>query len=447
MLPLAPLEERTVPALLDRSACFGLDRPWVLEAGSDRTLHYGEFLRRVSGTARKLERDYQRGAHVAVMLSNHIEFFVVRFAISCAGLVEISLNGEQKGAVLKGMLETAKPDAFIVDTEYLHNLYGCGFDVSKTPMIVGEQVSELCSDEAPWQSRPDVAIEPADKCRILFTSGTTGVSKGVVLSHAYEVFVGRRWAETLALTPDDRFFYSTSLFHADAQGLVSAFLHAGSSTAIAKKFSASQFWSVVTSYGVTCTMYVGTILAILNRGPLPPADHKIRVMFGAGCSGALEREWLARTGIPLLEGFGMSECLACTFRRHDEAAPTGSTGRALSGIEIAIVDEFDRRVAAGIRGELVVRCHEPFAMLSEYLGNPEVTLERFRNLWFHTGDLGSMDEDGFLFFHGRIKDALRVKGENISAEELQSIVDAHPDIVVSAAVGVPAEMGDEDILL
>lgn len=445
-LELAPLETRTVPDLMARSAAFGLERSWVVEASTGKTLCYGEFLERTASTALKLSRQFPRGAHIALMLSNHIEFFIVRFAISCAGLVEISLNGDQKGSVLKGMLETAKPQGFIVEDAYLENLNGCAFDHASTPKIVGAQIAALCADRAPWDSRPDVHIEPHDTCRILFTSGTTGVSKGVVLSHAYEVFVGHRWGGVLELTPDDRFFYTTRLFHADAQGLVSAFLHRGASTVIVEKFSASQFWPVAVRYQATCFMHVGTILAILNRGPVPPPEHNIRLAFGAGCSLALWRDWTQRTGIALLEGFGMSECLACTFTSAADPVP-GSAGKALPGVEIAIVDAFDRRVPCGMRGELVIRSQEPFAMLSEYLDNPGVTLERFRNLWFHTGDLGSMDEEGNLYFHGRMKDSLRVKGENISAEELQHIVDSHPGVVVSAAVGVPSIMGDEDILL
>ena len=380
------------------------------------------------------------------MLSNHIEFFIVRFAISCAGLVEISLNGEQKGTVLLGMLETAKPVGFIVDRQYLENLTGCGFDLSSKEMIVGDEIVTLCADGAAWESRPQTQIAPDDACRILFTSGTTGVSKGVVLSHAYEVFTGHGWGRVLGLAPEDRFLYTTRLFHADAQGLIGAFLHHGSSCVVTDRFSASRFWSIAVRYEATCFLHVGTILAILNHGEKPPANHKIRLAFGAGCSKRLWEQWTERTGITLLEGFGMSECLIGSFTSRDDPVP-GSTGKPLPGVEMAIVDSLDREVEPGTRGEIVLRPIEPLAMMSGYLDNPEVTLAHFRNLWFHTGDLGSMDAERNLYFHGRIKDSLRVKGENISAEELQSIVDSHPGVVISAAVGVPSEMGDEDILL
>ena len=117
-ITLAPLETRTIPDLLTRSVQFGLERPWVIESSSGKSLYYGEFLERTACAANTLSRRFPRGAHIAVMLSNHIEFFIVRFGISCAGLVEVSLNGDQRGAVLKGMLETAKPSGFIVDARH-----------------------------------------------------------------------------------------------------------------------------------------------------------------------------------------------------------------------------------------------------------------------------------------------------------------------------------------
>jgi crotonobetaine/carnitine-CoA ligase len=447
MLQLATLEQRNVANLLDESAQFGLDRTWITEGWSGRSMTYGEFLEHVSATAQTLAGRFSPGTHVALMLANHIEFIILRYAISCAGLVEVSLNGDQKGSVLRGMLDTAQPLAVIVDTQYLDNLTGCDFDLDKVAVITGDAIAALCAGREPWDARPAVALGPGDTCRILFTSGTTGISKGVVLSHAYEVFVGARWCGACGLNPDDKFLYTTRLFHADAQGLIGAVLHAGCSFVITERFSASQFWATAVKFSTTCFVYVGTILAIINRLGDPPPGHHIRKAFGAGASPGLWESWESRTGIKVIESFGMSECLACCCTSLDGIAVLGACGKALPGMELAIVDELDRVVAPGTRGELVVRSHEPYAMLTGYLNQPEITLERFRNYWFHTGDLGSMDADGNLFFHGRMKDSLRVKGENISAEELQGIVDNHPAIMMSAAVGVPSAMGDEDILL
>ena len=445
-LPLSPLEQRTVPDLLNRSAAYGLQRVWVVEACSGKTLTYGDFLERTAGAAKALAERFPPGSHVAVMLTNTVEFFVVRFALSCAGLVEVSMDGEQKGPVLKSMLETANPAGFIVESQYKDNLSGCGFDLTQADLIEGPAIAEICALRAPWSERPAVAISPGDPCRIIFTSGTTGVSKGAVLSHAYEVFAGSQYADNVDLTIQDRFLYTTRLFHADAQFLIATMLHSGSSLILMPRFSASQFWPTALKYGATSFLFVGTILAILCRADKPPAGHKMRFAFGGGCPGPVWERWLEHTGVPVVECFAMTECIACTLNNL-ETSKFGTQGRAMSGFEVAVVDELDRRLGAGERGEIVIRANEPFAIMSGYLNNPLATLECFRNLWFHTGDMGSMDEEGYLTFHGRLKDALRVKGENVSAEELQNIVDSHPEVVISGAVGVPSEMGDEEILL
>ena len=445
-VPLAPLEQRTVPVLLDQSAVFGLERRWMVESWTGRELDYGTFLSRVSATAHKLAAQFEPGTHLGLMLGNHLEFVILRYALSCAGLVEVSLNGDQKGAVLKQMLEVAAPAAIMVDPPYVSNLLECGFDTSQTVIVKDTSLEQLCADQRAWSERPQVALQPSDPCRILFTSGTTGVSKGVVLSHAYEVFVGHRWGEGAGLTEHDNFLYTTRLFHADAQGLIGAFLHTGCSCVITERFSASQFWDTIVEFEATSFLYVGTILAIINRVGDPPDEHSLRIAFGAGCSEALWGEWERKTGVEVLESFGMSECLACTVSRSG-ASVRGAAGRALPSMDIAILDPLDQVVPPGTRGEIAIRSTEPFALMSGYLNHPDITLERFRNFWFHSGDLGSMDADGNLYFHGRMKDCVRVKGENISAEELQAIVDSHPDVVISAAVGVPSELGDEDILL
>ena len=445
-LPLPVLEQRTIPDLLNRSAVYGLRRPWVVEAESGKHLDYGDFLERTAGAAQALAARFPRGAHIAVMLTNTVEFFIVRFALSCAGLVEVSMDGEQKGPVLKGMLETAKPVGLIIDSGYINNVLGCGFDLDNIDVMDHGASTELCALRAPWPERPAIHIAPSDPCRIIFTSGTTGASKGAVLSHAYEVFVGSQYADNVDLTTEDRFLYTTRLFHADAQFLIATLLHTGSSFILMARFSASKFWPLAVEFGATSFLFVGTILAILCRSERPPPEHKMRFAFGGGCPGPVWERWLEHTGVPVVECFAMTECIACTLNNL-ETVRMGTQGQAMSGYEVAVVDPLDQPLVAGERGEIVIRTKEPFAMMSGYLDNPAATLACFRNLWFHTGDMGSMDDDGYLTFHGRLKDALRVKGENISAEELQNLVDTHPDVVISGAVGVASDMGDEEILL
>ena len=154
----------------------------------------------------------------------------------------------------------------------------------------------------------------------------------------------------------------------------------------------------------------------------------------------------ARFGVPVLEVFGMTECIGLSCNDFG-GQRLGSTGRPFEGYEVAILDALDRPLPAGAKGELAIRGTEPFALMSGYLGNPQATLNRLRNQWFHTGDQASLDADGFLYFHGRLEDTIRRGGENISADELEAIVDSHAAVLYCAAVGVPTELGDEEVLL
>lgn len=446
LLPLQDLPRRTVPDLLERSRRFGDDRLFLYDLATDTTLTYGEFLARVSGAAAYLADRIPAGSLVGVMLSNRIEYVVLRFALSCAGLVEVALNGAHKGPVLAGMLETARPAAIVVEATFMNNLRTCGYTVDNTDIISDVTLAEICSAWRPWDQRPAVDIAPGDTCRVIFTSGTTGASKGAELSHAYEVYCGQGYARRVGLGRADRWMYVTPFFHADAQFTVSVLLQTGGALVLASKFSASRFWSDAMRSGATTFLYVGTILAILLKGADAPAGHSVRSAIGGGCPEPLWRRFEARFGIPLIEVCGMTEFIGITCIDYRDRR-IGSAGKPIDGYRVAIVDQFDRPLPPGERGEIIIRPTEPFAMMTGYLRNAEATLARYRNLWFHTGDLGSFDQDGFMYFHGRIKDSIRRRGENISAVELEAIADGHPAVMYAAAVGVPAKLGEEDVML
>lgn len=446
ILPLRDVDRRTVPDLLDRARAFGLDRQFVRDLGSGTSLTYGAFLDRVSGLANELARRFAPGAVVAVLLPNQLDYVVLRFALSCAGLVEAAINGEHKGPVLKGMLEVAAPAAIVCAERFRPHVEACGFDRDGIAWMDDSALAELCRLSAPWESRPQNPIEAGTPCRIIYTSGTTSVSKGAELSHGYEVYTGYAYCSRLGLRADDRWYYATPFFHIDGLITVAALLHCGGSYVLAPRFSASRFWDEVIASEATVMLYVGTILSIIKKLGDPPRGHRIRVGMGVGGTPAL-REWFEhRLGIALLEVYGLTECGGVAI--DDWAARCrNSCGRPTEGYEVAILDALDRPQTAGKRGEIAIRPREPFSMLSGYRNNPAATVATFRNLWFHTGDVGSFDQAGHLYFHGRMKDVIRHRDENISAEELEAVVDTHAAVMMSAAVAVPSDLGDEDILL
>jgi crotonobetaine/carnitine-CoA ligase len=444
ILPLAPLEERTVPALLDRARGFGLDRPFFIDLESGDVLRYGAFLERVSGTAHALAARLPAGATVATLVSNRPEAMIFRFALTCAGLCEAAINGEHKGPVLAEMLRSSGAAAVVVENRFRENYQASGVAI---PAVIGEEeLVSLCRLTRPWEERPRRPVTVGEASRIIYTSGSSGVSKGAELSHGYEVYTGYAYATRMMLDARDRWFYVTPFFHIDAILAVSATLHAGGAFILGPRFSASRFWPDVLRTEASVILYVGTILAILMKQGDPPAGHKVRVATGVGGTPASRAFFEDRHGIPLLEIYGLSECAACAL--DDLAARRkGSCGKPLSGYDVVVADPEDRPLPPGKRGQILIRPREPFALFSNYRGNPAGSVKAFANLWFHTGDVGSFDADGHIYFHGRVKDVIRTRDENVSAEELEAIAEAHPQVMMAAAVGVPGELGDEDILL
>jgi len=445
-LPLLDLPQRTIPELLDRALLFGRDRPFLIDLAGDVTLTYGEFLEHVSALANKLAGRFAPGTMVAVMLPNSREYVILRYAMTCAGLIEAALNPEHRGAVLEHMVAQAKPKALIVDDARLPQILSCGQDVERLPRILSSELAQLCRSKQSWDERPKITVGPGSIARIIFTSGTTGGSKGAQLSHAYEVFTGERIIHRIGFDAKDRWLYVTPFFHVDALIVIAALLHTGGAFVLAPDFSLSRFWEDVRRSGATSFVYVGTILAVLLKGQDAPAGHTLRSAVGGGCPITVWEEFERRFGITIVEAYAMTECIACTMTWRDHRK-VGSCGKPHQGYEVAIVDGFDRLLPAGQAGEIVIRSTEPWGFMSGYLNAEAATVTSQRNFWFHTGDLGVMDEEGWLYYRGRLKDVIRRRGENISAEELEGIANKHPSVLVSAALGVPSSLGEEDVLL
>lgn len=445
-LDLPAPERRTVPDLLDRSRAFGEDRRFFHDLSSDRVLSYREFLDKVAGAATALSSRFVRGARIGVMAPNGMAPFVLRYALSCAGLVEVAVNGEHRGDILRAMLEVTELDGLVVDERYLPHVTACGYDMKEVAVVGRDELSEILDFAGSWSERPRPEIASDDPARILFTSGTGDGSKGVELSHGYEVYTGRRRSEALAMALDDRWLYVTPLCHIDAISTTSVMLHTGGAFVVAPNFSVPRFWRDVERSGATYLCYLGSLLALLMKGSDAPAGTTLRVAVGGGASRELIEAVEARFGFRVLEDFAMTECIACTLNREDDCRP-GSVGRPVEGYDIAVAGEAGAILEPDMAGEIVIRAHEASGLFTRYYGEPEATARAMRDGWFHTGDLGRFDADGYLYYLGRIKDVIRRRGENISALELEAAAATFPGVSSCAAVGVPSELGEEEILL
>ena len=293
-----------------------------------------------------------------------------------------------------------------------------------------------------------LAVEWTDPVDIFYTSGTTGVSKGVVLPHNHHYTFGLTIAQAGRLGPDDVMYIALPLYHgAGSYMSIMPMLLCEGSLAIADQFRASNWLNEIRHYGATATWAVNSIAPILMKQPVRPddAENPLRVYFYIGMPPEMVEPFEKRFGVKAIDTYGSTEAghLAYTIweeRRFGAVGPINSLQ-----YEVKIVDDNDEEVPIGEVGECVSRNKQPFTQMSEYYRMPEETLKTMRNRWLHSGDLCRVDEDGWLYFVGRGKDTIRRRGENISCYELESMLSAHEGIVECASIPIPSELGEDEV--
>ncbi len=398
------------------------------------------------------------GDKVSLMLPNCPEFVFAAFALARLGAVEVPINTAYKGDLLEHVIVSSDSTALIIEEEWLERVVPLEGRLSKLERVVvrgaagaankGSKMETVLLGELmrgpPKFSFGDVTH--AELQAIMYTSGTTGPSKGVMVSHAQACTLALEFSRFVDFRPDDVIYTPLPLFHGIAHscGVVAALL-AGSSVAIVERFSASRFWDDVRRFKATVGHGIFSMFHILLNQP-PRADdrdHSLRCMW-LGQS-AVDQAFAERFGTRVVETYGSTEVGICTGSPYGEWRP-GSCGRENSETyQVGLFNEHDREVATGQVGELVVRSPVAFAITSGYYNFPDATVETFRNLWFHTGDLAFRDDDGYFFFVDRKKDSIRRRGENVSAYEVERVLNANEAVLESAAVAVPAELGEDEI--
>ena len=294
-----------------------------------------------------------------------------------------------------------------------------------------------------------VARKPSDPASILFTGGTTGPPKGVVLPHNHNLNLAQGVVELVGYTEDDVLFCVFPLFHANAKYMtVLAALVSGARAVINRRFSASRFWDICRREGVTAFNGQGEMLRILLKQPESDADrdNTVRVVVGAAAATDLVEQFEQRYDLAVLDAYGMTET-GPTIAASWEARRAGAAGLPTPWYEAKVVDAHDVEVAPGVTGEIVVRPKLPFVMMERYWGNDAATLASMRNLWFHTGDNAYRDEDGYFWFVARGTDSIRRRGENVSAWEVERVLADHPELLEAAVYGVPSELGGQEVMV
>ena len=381
------------------------------------------------------------GDKVCVMMRNSAANVEMWLGLCKAGIVEVPINTANKGYLLQYIVEQSDARAIVCDAEFLPRL-----DEIEHRL---EHVIVPGRDALPDGPVPHPRLRPRDTSVILYTSGTTGPSKGVVLSHNANLALARSTVKLMRYGRDDVLYTVFPLFHINAKYTsVMAAMEADARLVMEERFSASRFFDTCREKGVTAFNYQGALLLMLFKQPPrdDDADNPVRVGFGAPCPADLWEPFEQRFGVRLVDVYGMTEIAIATANSLDERK-IGTGGRAAEGYEVRIVDADDRPVAPDTPGEIVVRPTKPDILIQEYYKQEQATLEAFRNLWFHTGDRGRMDADGYLTFIDRMKDAIRRRGENISSWEVEQVVNAHPDVLECAAYGVSSELSEEEVAI
>lgn len=422
----------------------------------DREISYGEFDRLVSSaTSGFAQEGLVAGDLVAIFMRNSLEELQAVFALARLGAVPVLVNTEYRGELLRHVFVDSRARFVLADeslAERVQDVAGScpdleGMFVSGAVMPPGSLPAKLLSEIAGEAEAPTRQFALRDPFVVLYTSGTTGPSKGVIVSHGHALTFASDWVRTMEFTGRDVLFSPLPLFHGIGFLLgVLPTLLTGASMHIVERFSASRFWDDVRRCEATVAHIIFSIAPILLSAPPDPVEdrrHSLRAAY-IGPS-KLSAEFEERFGAPLVEVYGQTETGIVALGPLGKVRP-GSCGQVNDmHFEVAIVNDDDSPVAVGETGEIVVRPRYPFSMMSGYLNRPEATAAAYQNLWHHTGDRGRFDEDGWLYFVDRAKDCIRRRGENISSYEVELIAVGHPDVVEVAAIPVPSELEEEEV--
>jgi crotonobetaine/carnitine-CoA ligase len=454
-----------LPEILTARAAAHPDRDF-LKFGDGKWISYGEVNKRTNQVANALiKRGVQPGESVSVMLPNCAEFLPVWFGILKAGAVMSPINTAYKGDFLAHTINLVDSRMLIISDEWLDRLQTVARRLKKLehvvvmetprttkpkPRLPHEPLSALMKGST---KEPGVAVKWTDDARIMFTSGTTGLSKGVIKQHAADYFSARGLLEvlrtlnnkTLAQMKDETFFSCLPLFHSNAQVLTGyPALVAGARVAYVERFSSSQFWQQVIDAEATIFNSIGAVSYFIWNTEKSERDraHKVHTVFAAPAPKDIYKKFEKRFGVRFVEGYGLTETGMATYMDPTRPPVPGSMGKANPGYEVTIVEPgTDRPLPPNTPGEIVVDMRIPNIVMRAYYGMSEKTAEDFRNLKLHTGDLGRMDKNGYFYFMDRVKDYIRRRGENVSSMEVERQVGNHPQIKEAAAIGVKADEG------
>lgn len=460
-------EEWVLPHILRARAEEHPDRPYYRFQHGE-WISYAQMLGRSNRVANAL------GAHgiglgdvVATQLPNMEAHLEIWFGILGSGAAQCPINTAYRGEFLSWAVNLPEARMLIIADSFLAELDAIMDDLPllERVVVVHTGAAHGPAPRRPWETYeeflgtaddqdPGIALSWTGDARIMFTSGTTGRSKGVIKQHASDYFSGRTYCEVCEVTADDILYSCLPLFHSNAQ-VLAAFpaMIAGARIQFDTRYSSTRFWTSVTECRATLLNTVSAINYFIWNTESSGLDraHTVTRIMAMPAPKDIYWDFQERFGIRFIEGYGLTETGMVTYHPPGATPRPGSCGIATPGFEVSVVEPgTDRPLPSGRQGEIVVDMKIPNIVMRAYVGMPEKTAEDFRNLKLHTGDLGEMDDDGYLYFKDRLKDYIRRRGENVSSVEVERTVMSHPDVLEAAAIGVHAHEGasaEDEILI
>lgn len=449
-----PLEQRLISLIL----------PWRAETENRKTFievdnkswSFSEVNLEVQALSKGLKRlGLNPQESVALLLPNCIEMIFSWFSCSLLRAINIPINPALVGDMLAKPFKDSKTRFLIIHNEFKPQLATLNIDILKNleyVIIVGGicNINDLPEGPKNYITFDSLLIREGkelliegdyrDIQTIFYTSGTTGPAKGVQTLNAHQFSAACGFAKAVGLNNKDILFTAYPLFHGLAARLgVLPCLLVGAKVVIDSKFSAKNFWQKVFDCKATVAHSLFSTPRLLLDQPINAFEklHSLRAMFNSHYS----KEFEERFNVKLIEGFSMTETGFLLYTKWPERKE-GSSGKAHEDWEVALFDEFDSPVPIGKVGEMVARPKLPYIMMQGYLNQPQATVEAFRNLWFHTGDLMRQDMDGYFFYVDRTKERIRRRGENISSFDIEQIVGSHLEI--DECVAIPLQKSNDD---
>ncbi|MCX7354791.1 MAG: AMP-binding protein [Alphaproteobacteria bacterium] len=466
-MALEPRKERTLKEVLKRRADKLGDKPWVVTA--ERAYSYREMDQRSNALARGfLKAGIKHGDTVLIMLPDTIDYILTWCALAKIGAIEVPVNNHAKGTVFAHVVNDSLARAMIVDRQYLDRIEFVLGDLKDLKRVVlyskdatGKEPGlptslsgrlEAMRFETLFDADESALKEPGPTYRdvmgVMYTSGTTGPSKGSMNCHAHAYEYAVVAVELLEMKPDDIYYAPLPMFHIAGQwAVVYACMIAECTAVLTGTFSLTEFWNDVRKYKATVSFLLGAMANFLYRqAPLPnDADNTMDRIIVVPLLPEVE-DFKTRFGVRVSTTYGGTE-QNCPMRSTFNLANNRTCGRPLlDRYEVRLVDENDEEVPPNVPGEICVRTKNPWDMTLGYWNHPDWTVKAWRNFWYHTGDMLMHDEEGNYYFVDRTKDAIRRRGENISSMEVEQEIVKHPSVLECAVIPAESEHTEQEVM-